>query len=265
MVESRAQRAYRSPSIEEAIVEFQFARDEPWDASLSGKLHQHPLIAPHYRATPRKQRFKHFQFKVTEPQEQADVTETARIQLLTEDGTRVIMVGDGVIGISTLPPYDGWAAVRQRVEAVLNALAELSPGGVLPRIVRIGTRYINRIMIPGGDPLAGSSGIDVERYFNCGPRKVAGLPAAMPSFLCRTSGQYEDGARLTSTFLPYPEQNKAGRIAYLLDIDVAQLPGAEAAMTIGEVMARVDVLHGHVLGVFEASITDATREVLDAT
>lgn len=265
MVESRAQRAYRNPSIEEAIVEFQFARDEPWDASLSGKLHQHPLIAPHYRATPRTQKFKHFQFKVTEAQEQADVTETARIQLLTEEGTRVIMVGEGVIGISTLPPYDGWAAVRQRVEGVLKALAELSPGGVLPRFGRIGTRYVNRIMIPSGDPMAGMTGGDIERYFNCGPRRVAGLPAAMPSFLIRALSQYEDGARLTSTFAPMHRFHEVSRMAILLDIDVARGFEPATQLSVERAIEHTDRFHDRVRDVFEASITDATREVLDAT
>lgn len=258
MVESRGHRGYRNPSIEEAIVEFQFARIGDWDASLSGKLHQDSHIAKNYPATPRNQKLVQWDLRFGEEGETSAVNhEINRVQLLSPDGKRVITVGDHVLGVSTLRPYDGWPNVRERVAAVLNALCATMKGGSLPPIARIGVRYINRLVIPPAEE--GDLTPRYEEYFHCGPKSVASLPPTS-SFLCRTTGTYGDGSLLTSIFAPYKKEPNA----FLLDINITEAFGESDSMELGRVMKYVDTFHGHVTEVFEASIKKPMREILNA-
>lgn len=260
---SEERRAYQNPSVEEAIVEFQFARVGDWDASLAGKLHQHPSIADAYPATPRNQKFFRWDLNFGKGETSGVNHEINRVQLLSPDGKRVVTVGENVIGASTLRPYDGWESVRSRLRLIVTTLHELQAKEDAPRIQRIGVRYINRVVIPSQSDDPARPRIILGEFFNCGPREVSGLPPMMDSFLCRTSGVYGDGAKLTSTFAPIPRSQEPGRMAYLLDIDIARLFESPVAVDVEQALNQVDVLHTHVSDVFEASITDKTRGILD--
>lgn len=256
-----AQKEYRKPPIEEAIVQFQFAPDESWDASLAGKLHQDSRIKPHYPATPRTQEFIQLNIQVNPPEHKSALSKTAEhIQLLSEDSRRIITVGDHVVGISALRPYERWSDLRERCASVLAALVDVTERSTLPALARVGVRYVNRLMIPLGtrDPQQ----LELESFFNCGPRDVEGLPPAMDHFVCRTSGAYEDGARLICTFASLPQFREDGRLAFLLDIDIAQqFDGVQ--FEADEVLALTDRAHERIKEVFEASITSKTRRVLN--
>ena len=138
---------YVRPPIEEALCEFTFAPLSPqFDFSLPGRLQLRNSMRE-YSGAPRTQ---NIQTIVTGANQPHFAVQNAlfRIQLPTVDGTRMVAVGANVLAVTVLRPYDGWPNFRPRIEAALAAYREVTP--VSPA-VRIGVRYVNRMVVPHPD------------------------------------------------------------------------------------------------------------------
>ena len=79
--------------------------------------------------------------------------ELEKVQLVTQNGKRIVAVGQDVLSIHMLRPYQdpqrpdhsGWDEFRDRIKQALNVYwEEVQPKGVL----RVGIRYLNKIVIP---------------------------------------------------------------------------------------------------------------------
>ncbi|HVQ74448.1 MAG TPA: TIGR04255 family protein [Candidatus Binatia bacterium] len=250
MTESAARRTYRTPPIEEALVEFRFVPAQEWDLTIPGKLHQHPAIGPQYPGKPRTQKVVEAELQAGpgQPPNFAVREGLGRIQLVSEDGRRLISLGTDLLSVNILRPYSGWEEFRPRIEAALRAYAEV----VAPKAVaRVGVRYINRILLAGTE-------LDLAAYFRCGPTTPPGLPERMAGFVSRVEYAYDDGAKL---LLMHARLGASAGSAFLLDLDVIW-EGLES-LPMNRVMSIVDDLHEREGQAFEAAITDKTRAVFD--
>ena len=245
-------RSYRNPPVEEALVEFRFVPGPGWDPTLPGKLHQHAAIKSGYAGKPRTQKIVEAALETGRDQpSQMTLRESfSRVQLVNENGTRLISLGPDVLSINVLRPYKGWIEFRQRIETALQAYAEVAgPGGVS----RVGVRYINKINLPDQE-------IELKTWFWCGPPTVPELPGKIAGFMSRVEFLYPDAVKLllTQASIDAPE----GPPAFLLDLDVLWESGETRSPD--AIMAVVDDLHARVGSAFEALITDAAREIFDA-
>lgn len=238
--------SYRHPPIEEAIVEFRFVSGQEWDPTISGKLHQR--LADVYSGKPRPQKVLEAELQAV-PGKATNFAwrEATRVQLVDSIEKRIVSVGEDVLSVSTLRPYDGWEHFRPRIEAVLDAYLSVTNA---EGIRRLGHRYINKIVLPTDAVL--------PEYFRCGPPNIPELPDHVTSFLNRTEYKLGESTALLVSFTNVPSEPAT----FLLDLDVAwQSP---EPLSVTDAMAMLDQLHEHGTSAFEALITDRTREVIDA-
>ena len=245
-------RKYSNPPIEEALVEFRFVPGPEWDLTIPGKLHQHPTIKDRYPGKPRTQNVVEAALQ-SGPGQSSNLAVrggVSRVQLVDESGNHLITVGFDVLSVNVLRPYDGWEQFRPRIDAALQAYAEVAaPSGVS----RVGVRYINKIIFA-------EKKINMDAYFRCGPSPVPELPSEIAGYMTRVEFLYEDKVKLLFTLasIDVPE----GQSAFLLDLDL--IWESTDAKELDMIMSVVDDLHEREGAAFEAVITDRTREVFDA-
>jgi len=253
MTKATQRRKYKNPPIEEALVEFRFVPSQEWDLTIPGKLHQHPAIKDNYPGKPRQQKVVEaaFQTGIEQPPSFAVREGIGRIQLLNDDGKRLLSLGPDVLSVNILRPYDNWENFRPRVEAALTAYRDVAN----PKAVsRVGVRYINKVTLPKVE-------IDLGTYFCYRPPTASGLPDRMAGFMSRVEYVYYDGVKLILTQASI--EAPTGSSAFLLDLDTIW-EGPEP-LSLDAVMATVDVLHEREGVAFEATITDEARKVFDAS
>lgn len=248
----KMRRCYRNPPVEEALVEFRFVPGQGWDPTLPGKLHQHTAIKSGYTGKPRTQKIVEAALEAgrDQPSQMTLREGFSRVQLVNENGTRLISLGPDVLSVNVLRPYEGWIEFRQRIETALQAYAEVAePGGVS----RVGVRYINKINLPAQE-------IELKTWFRCGPPTVPELPGKIAGFVSRVEFLYPDAVKLllTQASIEAPD----GPPAVLLDLDVLWESGETRSPD--AIMTLVDDLHERAGNAFEALITDAARERFDA-
>jgi len=253
-------KVYKNPPIEEALVDFHFQPGPEWDPTIPGKMHEHPHIKAAYPGKPRQQVLYQAEFQAG-PRQERNLSlreELGRVQLVdSENPHRLITIGRDVLSVNVLRPYEGWESFRPRVETALEAYwAVVEPAAV----VRIGVRYLNRLVVPLAKPT-------LDTYLRCVAPRVEGLPATMDGFTSRMTYRYEDGIKLivTQASLSAPPDMST----FLVDLDVIWEASTEGDGALGvqldAVMDMVDMLHGRECTAFEATITDEARRVFDAS
>ena len=251
MTETAERRKYKNPPIEEALVEFRFVPRHEWDLTIPGMLHEHAALKDNYPGKPRQQRVVEAAL-LNVPQKPPSIAVregVGRIQLVSEDGKRLVSLGPDVLSINVLRPYDNWENFRPRIAAALNAYRDIAN----PKAVsRVGVRYINKVVLPGKE-------MELGNYFLCRLSSGPGLPNQMAGFMSRVEYVYDDGVKLllTQASVEAPE----GISAFLLDLDTVR---ERIEVSLEDVMEIVDDLHEKEGLAFEATITDKAREVFDA-
>ena len=120
-------RRYKNPPVEEALCEFRFEPGQDWDLTVPGKLQTE--LGNEYTGKPQ-------QGKVVEVELDAQRGDSpnlryregfAKVQLVTEDGKRMVGVGQDVLSIHMLRPYQdtsdpeagGWDEFKPRIMTAL--------------------------------------------------------------------------------------------------------------------------------------------------
>jgi uncharacterized protein (TIGR04255 family) len=246
-----AARRYRQPPIEEALVEFRYVPARAWDPTIPGELFQIPELRAAYPGLPRTQNVLVPVESPIEGQPAAALQESQRVQFVDHASRLVLSVGPETLTVHVLRPYDGWEQFRPRI---VNALTWCQPVLGFSHVSRVGLRYINRALF--GSPQASP-----DTYFAVGPKLLPGLGDTAATFLTRVEYVSAPGDKARITHAPVPSQ-APGQAAYLLDIDLTR--ELSPSVELGELMPIVDAMHEREGALFEASITDKLREVLDA-
>ena len=251
-------RRYKNPPIEEALCEFRFEPGKEWDLTIPGKLQTE--LGKEYSGKPR-------QGRVVEVELDAQKGDSpnlryregfAKVQLVTEDDKRMVGVGQDVLSIHMLRPYQnpsnpeasGWDEFKPRILTALGAYKKVSePVGVR----RIGIRYINKIVVPG-------KRVKVEEYLKCALPVVSGLPDRLNNFMSRVDYAYEDGVNfvLSQGLTSAPTDH----IGFLLDLDV--IWESPESIPLEEALEKTEDLRVREREAFETVITDKARELFDA-
>ena len=174
-----------------------------------------------------------------------------RIQLPTIDGTRMVAVGTNALAVTGLRPYEGWSKFRPRIEQALAAYREVA--AVSPA-VRIGLRYINRIVVPHPDAKPAS--------FLKGLPETQIADSSLSGFMQRLESVRKDAIKVLVTQATL-QPTEPGTAEFLLDIDT--LSDKEPVLDNAEILHVVDKLHEIEGAAFEALITDEARSLFDGT
>jgi uncharacterized protein (TIGR04255 family) len=249
-------RRYKNPPIEEAVCDFQFAPGVDWDPTLPGRLYE--KLKDTYGEKPR-------QLQLVESQLQGPNSEGSpsfslrhqfgktRIQLLAENGTRIVGISEHQLSIHMLRPYTKWEDFRPRIMQALAAYREIAnPEGV----TRLGLRYINRIVINQSNP-------ELGEYFTIPPKfPQVEPPTRMLAFFNRKETEFLDKPiRIVVTFADV-EPRSSENASYLLDLDIICIR-TDDPIPLDDVPEVMEDMKNRHRDVFESLVTEASRRLFD--
>ncbi len=151
---------------------------------------------------------------------------------------------------SRLAPYDCWETFRDEAMRLWHIYRELTQPKA---ITRVAIRYINRVDVPL--PLG-----DLKEYLRTVPEVSPDLSQGLSGYFMQLQIPQEDikGMLVLNEAIVPPTQPDS--VSILLDIDLYQeidIPHDEAGL-----WAAIEKLHDRTDLVFEACITDRTRELI---
>ena len=241
-------RSYKNPPIVEALCEFQFEPDSPWDLVMPGLVYEQLQDV-----FPKRRQAKQVAVNVSVGSEgiEQQVRTTDRMQFLREDERALVQVGPYLLAVNHLKPYPLWQEFVPLIERGLRAYCDV----VEPdSIHRVGLRYINRIEVP-------SQGINLEDYFEFYPFVGPNLPQEHGAFMVGIQVPYEDSRDILKLQLTNVSVETPDTIAMILDLDYFLVQPGEVALD--HVFEWVDVAHNHIEEAFEACITDRLRQMFE--
>lgn len=193
-------RPLRYPPIIEAVIDFRVQYSRRTAAADFEQFHQ--LISADYPGSKTRQG--------VEVKIDLDGGKTEQLSILSgflfssADGTQVVQSKVDGFSFSRLKPYQDWDTMFREAWRLWVAYRNrFCPD----RIIRLSTRFINRLDIPG-------TNIDFDDYLLVGPRIPEGAPQQLSSFS-------------TSVEIPSIGENTVGRVRYVFEsatiTDVAPL------------------------------------------
>lgn len=243
-------RSYKNPPIEEALCELRFTPGQDWDFTIPSKLHTE--LGDDYTGRPQQQKVVEVELKGGGDEPVRYGERLGMVQLVTEDGKRIVGVEPDMLSVHMLRPYSeqgGWSEFRLRIEKALDAYWKVAqPKGVK----RVGMRYINKIVVP-------QNRVQVGKYIKCALPVVNGLPGHQNSTMSRVDYSYEDGVRLVLSHWSINEG--PNQVGLLLDLDIIwentePVEQDEAMLKIGDLRTRER-------DAFETVITDEARRLFN--
>ncbi|MCY4100239.1 MAG: TIGR04255 family protein [Rhodobacteraceae bacterium] len=250
---------YLNPPIEEAICEFCFTSNDEWDLTIPGKLQVE--LGNEYTGKPRRQNSMSVGDQSLESIRLKLEDELNRVELVNEEGTRLIGVGKDNLSIHLLRPYHdiskyeigGWEEFEKRITHALKSYIQLTER---EQIDWISVRYINKLVIPG-------KLVPLEEYLKCALLEIDGLPQNYSAFFNRTQYDYDKNHALILAYASLPSSNPRIKEC-LLDLDVIWHHHDTKPIGKKEILKIIRTLHKHAGNAFEAIITDKARELFNA-
>lgn len=236
---------YKNPPIIEAICEFHFSSDIPWDLTYIGLIYEKLK-----ESFPKKQQL-HINFALTvasDANEQIGTVPMIPLVRFSDSNDKMlIQLGQGLLTVNHLKPYDSWETFLPSIEKGFKAYCEIAnPKG----LQHINIRYINRIEIPKSNKL--------EESFQIRPLIPLGLPSGIESFLIGVNLPYEDEKDTLRLQLGTVNSEAPDMLTLLLEIAYVFAKPEEIALD--EVLRRVDVAHKHIEDAFELCLTDELKQ-----
>jgi uncharacterized protein (TIGR04255 family) len=248
-----AKKKYKKPAVQEAIVEAKF-QYERFDAALPGQVFER--IRTQF---PRKKNLELVTIvlgaaeTVTKPSlpPQAPV-----MQAWKEDESELVQFGPGIVAANRLK-YTSWEEFLPAIRAILEAYISVAEPQFL---TRLGTRYINRFLIP-------DKNVNLNDYFQIGvsvPNTFQNLQGFDLTFLHRLHGPTGISAsefEIRTKFIT--DALKPGEIGtrFILDIDCYCL--REITPNIDAIVSLATEAHDTLETIFESLLTDRTRHLME--
>lgn len=230
---------YKNPPITEAVCEIKLTPDSKVDFTVPGLLYE---------------KLKgEFPLKETGSIEIGGRTLTELAVFLTEDKTTSVRVGSKlpVLSVIRQKPYPSWKEFKPHIEKAYNELKALE-GVEIKGIHRIGLLYVNLIEIP-------SKSVNLGDYFEYGLNLGGRLPKEIRSFLAGSDFSFFEGRDVCRVQLASAVPSNPEHFSVRLDLDYYL--AKPQAVSPEEVLKWVENAHQKVEELFEACITDKTREL----
>jgi uncharacterized protein (TIGR04255 family) len=239
---------YLRPPITEAVIEFRFAR--PLD--LEGIEKAKHIFSNRFPVITQLNQFE-VQVMMGSENNPSVSGSLDGYRMDNRDSTNIVTITSNFIAYSRLAPYDGWDSFSGGALDTLDSLKR-TIGFVL--IARVGVRYINRLDIPlkEGDKI-----IPLDNYIKIQPKYPDSDFPPLQSFTMQTVFNLANVnclATITVASVPSPVPLRMGII---LDTDIGRI--LDVPQNPREMRELLNTIWAEKNRVFEASITDATREL----
>jgi len=239
-------RYYSKAPITEAIIDFRVARSS--DMTLTNLDGLFAKIAVDY---PHKEHSLLLESQIiTGDNVEASANQTLVGYIYSSDDRKQILnAGLDGFTFSRLAPYSRWESFRDEAQRLWD-IYQLNPQSM--NITRVAVRYVNRIDIP----LASG---DFKRFFRTIPEVSPDLPKDLSGYFMQLQIPQVDisGMAVINQFMAPPQVSNA--ISIILDIDIFQ---DQLSFSNERCWESLEILHAKLDNVFEACITDETRELI---
>ena len=252
------QRYLNSP-VREAVCEFRFQADSPWDLATPGLVYA-ALRSKYPRREP-AQRGLAASLAVSAAGVQQEVRtiqipEELRFWRNSEDG--VIKLAPNILSVSHYKEYVSWAQFRADILEALRAYRIVAePVG----LERVGLRYINDFEFVYDQRFAGDS-IDLSQFFGIGP-EFGDLPiSSLTNFVVAIECRFDDDRdSLRIQMQPTPaEASNVLKITLDLDYFLSQ----SGQITFDEVENWLETAHSRIRNYFEGCIKEELRQSMQS-
>ena len=239
---------YRNPPVIEAVCEFRFPPDTPWDAAIPERLYE--LVKGEF---PHREVQKGQELEITQNNTEIGhkIVPVERTILYSENRRILLHVGDRILAINCLQPYPSWEVFQRKIMRAFSAIQEVTG---ITGVDRIGLMYLDKIEIPG------ETGRLIE-YFNFHPGIGEHLPQAFINFMVACDFPFADMRDICRLQLTRAMQEKPGHSAFILTTDY--FLAKRQAIAPGEVPLWLENAHKEAREIFEGSITDKLRSMFD--
>jgi len=230
----------------EALCEFQFLPDQPWDMTIPGLFYE--KVRNEFPIKEQKTDVG-IAFAPQKAGLEHKVEMSQRIQFWKNDKSAVVQIGPNLLAVNQLKPYISWDAFKPLILSNLNTYIEIAK----PRAYkRIGLRYINNIVVE-------KDKTELKDYFKYYPFIPEELPQIHGPFNVRVEFPYENGRdMLFLTFASIPPE-KPNLSYFLLDLDyVLSKPESISLDKADGWIEKAKIILNNV---FKACITDSCKEL----
>ncbi|KAF5029268.1 hypothetical protein DSECCO2_650370 [anaerobic digester metagenome] len=240
---------YRNSPIVEAVCEFRFSADTPWEQNLPERFYDAVKERFPIRESRKEQAI---QIKASSEGVAEHRLETIETPIfLTGDRKVLIQIGPRRLSIHHLKPYHSWGDFKSTINLAYDTVTSLTR---VTGFDRVGLLYVDKIEIP-------ESSIRLADYFTFYPHCGEGLFGDVMNFMVGCDLTYNgnrDICRLSMTrAMPKKESNSA----YLLTTDY--FLAKRNAVKPEDVTTWVEEAHKTVKTLFKGCITEKLEEVFN--
>lgn len=237
-------RKYKNSPIVEALCEFQFEPDTPWDLVMPG------LIYDELRdAFPRREPDGVLLRTLGETGPRVQYSEA--ISFLRKDERIAVLVGPNILSINHFAPYSSWEEFVPLIERSFETYRNV----VEPeQLQSVQLRYINDITIPVGYT-------ELKNYLGLRPSVGHNLPQSFKSFITGIQVPYEDQRDSLRIEVQGSSEPESDSVRVTLDLDYLLLETEKVSLK--GVLDWLAVAHSRVEDAFESCITDEARRLFE--
>ncbi len=239
---------YENPPLREAVCEFRFESDSPWDLAVPGLIYSE-LSNDFPQRLPSRNPVFSASIAVGPQGATQQVQPVDELRFWRDDGTGAIVLRPNLLSVTHYRPYPSWDQYLPIIKQVLGVYREVGhPTG----IERIGLRYINEIILQSD-----TGEVELGDYLDFSPFLGSELPQTYFSFIVGVQYSFNserDVLRLQMT-PEHSDQPNALRVILDLDYFLTQ-PGT---VSFDDAIGWVDEAHHHIQHTFEGCLKDELR------
>lgn len=240
---------YRDSPIVEAVCEFWFSPDTPWEQDLPERFYGSVKNQLPIRESKKKQAL---QIKTNPTGIEEHSLETIDIQIfLAEDRRMLVQFSPRRLSINCIRPYPSWdgfrAVIRQAYETVVSLTGA-------KRLDRIGLLYVNKIEIPGKN-------IKLKDYFMFYPYRGDELPQNTMNFMVGCDFPYNENRDICRLKLTRAMPEKQNSSAYLLTTDY--FLAKKNTVKPEDALTWVEEAHTVAKSLFKGCVTEQLEEIFN--
>jgi len=242
-------KVYKYSPIIEAVCEITFKPSQEWDWTIPGLFYEH--IKEKFPIKKEKKQFN-VQLKTDNDEFAQEIKHSVnRMQFFAQDETRLLQVGPNKLSINKLKPYLNWEDYRSMI---VDAFKIYNDVVVPENIDKIGLRYINRIETR-------EMGVEIEDYLTAVPKVSDKISQIFKKWVQRVEIPFENLGALLILQSGSAQDDKLEGVAFILDLDFVSFKQNE--IDLDSAVDWIDKAHDEVEHIFEACITNKSREIFD--
>lgn len=241
-------RKYNTNPIIEALCEFQFASDSPWNDTIPGLFlkeveSEFPNVKPANTLT--------LSLNPSDTTQPARLAKASRTQFWNEQASRCLQVGMNLLVVNQLKPYDSWPNFRPLIERALGAYIKSAEPTAFQKIE---LRYINRIEFD-------CEVIKIKDYFQFYPEWHHLFVEGAFSFMSAVRAFAHQERDIIEMSIASQPSETDGRSQIILTLGYSLVNPTQVAMT--DVNSWLEVAHEEIEKGFETAITEKLSKLFD--